>query len=264
LPYSKDHNFKDVVLDIADAPEIARRNVPKGYLTGYYSFVEGKLYRQDLACYTRLNYVREALVDYYSDEIHFLKGITLVDSQVLSRRSILEKNIWNIVKRRRLDKTIVKVLREGYEESIEGITFLPTGEGRAQLGVELSNAAIRIDDLGDGTRIAADIMAMMSITRDSCMLLEDPEVHQHPGGLYRLTEAILKMSKENNVQLIVTTHSIELLKMASEIAKDLSIEVSFFFVERNEKGIVNVRRFDKVDMDVLEKIGLDPRFMYLI
>jgi predicted ATP-dependent endonuclease of OLD family len=44
-------------------------------------------------------------------------------------------------------------------------------------------------------------------------LIEDPEVHQHPAGLERLLSFVLKVAESNNIQLSITTQSLDLLRI---------------------------------------------------
>ena len=48
------------------------------------------------------------------------------------------------------------------------------------------------------------------------MIIEEPEIHLHPGLIERLSEVITYSVKTNNIQYILSTHSLELIEMILE------------------------------------------------
>jgi AAA15 family ATPase/GTPase len=108
----------------------------------------------------------------------------------------------------------------------------------------------------------ASILALLS---DTGVLIEDPEIHQHPGGLATLLKFTLKMAREKNLQLFITTHSLELVKIVRELSSRYGLDIRVFYVERDhETGLVDVRALERVDLEVLEKLGLDPRLLHIL
>ena len=64
--------------------------------------------------------------------------------------------------------------------------------------------------LGDGVQALIRICLELGATQGSVLLLEEPEAHMHPAALRQLARAILASAKRK-VQVILTTHSIELI-----------------------------------------------------
>lgn len=66
-----------------------------------------------------------------------------------------------------------------------------------------------VDGFGDGVRYGIAICACAKTISDTALLIEEVESHQHPKALKQLVKKLLEISKENNLQLIISTHSFE-------------------------------------------------------
>lgn len=82
--------------------------------------------------------------------------------------------------------------------------------------------------------------------------------------MYRAIRMLLEIVKQNNIQLFVSTHSIEFVKFIRDANKKYNMNAAILFIERDDKGTIIVRRVLLDDIEVLEKMGLDTRFLYLI
>jgi predicted ATPase len=90
----------------------------------------------------------------------------------------------------------------------------------------------------------ASILALLS---DTGVFIEDPEIHQHLGGLVTLLKFTLKMAKERKLQLFITTHSLELVKVARELSSKYGLDLRVLYVERDhETGLVDVLVDDRI------------------
>lgn len=196
-----------------------------------------------------------------SDLLKYMEGITIIDSGLLHRFEEVERRIWEEVFKRRIDKEIVSLLRDGYGLNAENITYVPFGD-KDVLMVGLPRSSVRLDDLGDGSRMSFLMTSISLLSERSALLLEEPESHQHPLGLYKTMDLILKSAKKRNNQILITTHSLELSKIVSKICSESEIELSMFFLERDNKGVVSARKLSGEDLENLEKIGIDVRFLY--
>lgn len=200
----------------------------------------------------------------YQGELNFLKGVTLIDDSILRNPAVIERKVVSKLLSRRQDKLVVGLIREGYEVDAESLTYLPVVGEEFTLAVVLTNTTIRLDDLGDGAQNAV-LLASILVTLDNTMvLIEEPENHQHPGGLVKLLEFILKTAKRKNLQLFITTHSIELLKFMEKLTKGVGLKLRTFFVERSSDGIVETRVIEPTDTELLTKLGVDPRLLYIL
>jgi len=152
------------------------------------------------------------------------------------------------------------MIREEFEEEAEGLTYIPIGN-TYYLALQTSETTIRIDDLGDGARTAL-LTALLTIAyKPTLILIEEPELHMHPAGLYTYMKFLLKQARELNFQIIATTHSIELIHIIQDITKEEKLELAIIFIER-EKGVLKTRNFSPEDTEILKKLGTDPQFLY--
>ena len=140
---------------------------------------------------------------------------------------------------------------------------MPLG-GANVLALQLTKTTVRVDDLGDGVKNAILISAAMLPLEKTAVLIEDPEVHQHPSGLASLMKFVLKAAKEKMLQLFISTHSLELIRIINKLCENMKFECKVFFVDRNDEGIVDVRVLETEDTEALLSLGLDPRFLHII
>jgi len=200
---------------------------------------------------------------HYDNEIKFLKNVLLIDQHLLSLPSKIEEATWPKILAKRHDKLLIEMLREEFEVDAEGLTYMPMG-GVYGLAVQLPKTTVRIDDLGDGARNALLTSLLILALNPTIVLLEEPENHMHPAGMKTFMNFILKLAKERKFQTIISTHSIELVSIMSKLSQDLGLETTILFLERDSEGYVDVRKLKGLDVEVLRKLGLDPRFLYIV
>ncbi|WP_244403906.1 AAA family ATPase [Pyrolobus fumarii] len=66
---------------------------------------------------------------------------------------------------------------------------------------------------GDGIRYALACLMTLVAHRDSVLLLEEPELHLHPGLMKLIAHAIIASYRRRGNQVFVSTHSVELVDM---------------------------------------------------
>ena len=192
-----------------------------------------------------------------------LRKTLLLDSAILMRVRDIERSCWSKLLVKRLDKRIVEALRKEFEIDAEGLTYMPLGN-QYVLMLQLSRTSVRIDDLGDGAKkLIIAGLAILAHT-PSILLLEEPENHMHPAGLETYMRFVLGLAKEMGAQVFISSHSIELVKIARKVCSDLGLDMAVYFLERSKSGELDARRLSAIDSEVLEKLGLDPRFLYVL
>lgn len=72
---------------------------------------------------------------------------------------------------------------------------------------------------GDGIQAFAQLVVELAGERDSVVLIEEPEVFQHPRALHQTAHA-LWAAVDRGVQVIATTHSLELIDAIASLAGD--------------------------------------------
>ncbi len=195
--------------------------------------------------------------------VELLRNTILLDSRAITKLRTIEKRCWSRIAAKRFDKRIVDAIRGEFELDAEGLTYIPLGNEYV-LALQLSKTSVRIDDLGDGAKMAIIAGLVLLAHRPKILLLEEPENHMHPAGLETFTRFVLEIAREIGMQIVISSHSIELVKIVRKVCSDLGLELSIHFLERSEDGELSARRLNAIDSEVLEKLGLDPRFLYVL
>jgi len=197
--------------------------------------------------------------------VDFFSGFKFIDSILVQEMDIVEKRLWKDLLKKRYDKLVVKVLREGYEIEVEDLTYTTYDDGKTyQLAVKLPWTSLRVDDLGDGARYAILLVMIAALSKNTALLIEEPENHQHPSGLAKTLDMFLALVKENKIQVFITTHSLEFLRLLKGISEERGIDIGIYFFERDRQGRVDVRELSAENVEILEEMGFDPRFLDLI
>ena len=190
----------------------------------------------------------------------FLDGFLLVDGVLARQPTIVEAFAWPRILSKRLDKHVVEIIREEFEPEAEGLTYVPSDKDY-YLALQTARTAVRIDDLGDGARTALLAAMLVLAYRPTVLLVEEPELHMHPAGLYTYMKFLIRLAKDIGFQIIASTHSIELVQILQALAKELGIELAALYLER-EDDVLRARSFSADDFEILRKLGIDIRFLY--
>jgi len=230
------------------------------------AFKESILYLKDQAINPGKDAIHQLLEEAFPNfpQIDaYMEGMMFIDANLMHDMEKVEKALWPNLLRERGDKLVTNVLREGYQVGIEDLTYMPMANVY-QLAAKLSKTTVRVDDLGDGARYSTIWIMVAAIARNTAILIEEPESHQHPGGLVKSLEALLDLAKRNNVQIFATTHSLEFIKFVEKIAEERKLDMSTFFIEMDEKGRIESRTITSEDSQYLTKMGLDIRFLDVV
>ncbi len=189
-----------------------------------------------------------------------LRRVLLVDANLARSPESVEHYAWPRIVVKRLDRKVVEMLREEFEPEAEGLTYIPGGDGGYFLALQTLRTTVRVDDLGDGARTALLTAMLVLAYRPTVLLIEEPELHMHPAGLYTYMRFLLKLSKEAGFQIIATTHSLELIGIIEALSRELGMELTIHYVER-VNDVLKARRFSVDDIDVMRRLGFDVRLL---
>jgi len=99
-----------------------------------------------------------------------------------------------------------------------------------------------------------------SAHKNTGVLIEYPKFHQHSDGLTTLIK--FRLAKERDLQLSITTHSVEPINIVKRLAEELGLGIKVFYLERgHSSSVVGVRVLKSGDLEVLKRIGLDPNIV---
>ncbi len=126
--------------------------------------------------------------------------------------------------------------------SLENLEILKVGAG---FGVALvnANAAVPVAVSGDGIRGLARLCLELAAQAGGLVLVEEPEVHQHPRSLKMSAQAIVAAVKRG-IQVVLATHSLELIDSLIEAA-EAEAQLEALSVQRLllNDGLLDAKRF---------------------
>ncbi|SFV59483.1 hypothetical protein MNB_SV-13-13 [hydrothermal vent metagenome] len=94
-----------------------------------------------------------------------------------------------------------------------------------------------INEFGDGLGKFISLILLVLSSKDNILLIDEIDNGIHYTNLDKLWEIILKISKEQNVQVFATTHSKECIESYARVAKRLEDEeITMTTLARNPKG----------------------------
>lgn len=161
----------------------------------------------------------------------------------------------------------------GYTVKAEGIEG--TSVIRVSYQNEESTKEIRTIHVGTGVSyLATIIIAALSCTKESLLIIENPEIHLHPRAQSKFTEFFTFLASRG-LQVIIETHSDHIINGIRKEIKRKKIDredVAIFFMCREEEGVIpeeieinkngvilNPKEgfFDQFDDDLDILLGLD-------
>ena len=157
--------------------------------------------------YARNRFVHSPVVTRQAKRIlSEMREIVFVNNPVQSLNNLLRRNEGNqelalyieyILKR---DYIIPNLTRFDFTELI-----FDTMEGRK---------SVKFNRMGEGFQTLVAILAILRSNEDthSIFLMEEPEVHMHPGYVSELVKYLAQISSSLNVQFFITTHSYDLVQ----------------------------------------------------
>jgi 5S rRNA maturation endonuclease (ribonuclease M5) len=113
--------------------------------------------------------------------------------------------------------------------------------------------------MGDGAKYATVILSLCFLLENTAFLIEEVESHQHSGAILKLVPKLVEIANHRNIQLFLTTHSIEVMKVLSQLPEEYDIH--FFHLE-NKRGDIDVRHLGRnIDVKLLLDLGVDVRYL---
>jgi predicted ATPase len=118
---------------------------------------------------------------------------------------------------------------------LHDITLL-TENALPLLSLEFEDRALPVAMAGDGVQTLLRFGLELASRSDGVVLLEEPEVHQHPGAIRQSAKAILAAVRRD-IQVIISTHSLELIDaLLAEMKDDAELEILSVYGLRLQDG----------------------------
>lgn len=170
----------------------------------------------------------------------------------------IEQALWPKLLSDRSDKALTRMLNEIFNLDSEGFQLLPD----QRLLVMFPEYSVPVDAQGDGTRSAIRCLMMLAALKSTLFIIEEPESHQHPGSLERFARAVCQQAKNQDVQLLISTHSSECVRSFLDAAEEASSESAVFHFKLDD-GLLEAHRLDAEAVETLQETGVDVRYLDL-
>lgn len=116
-------------------------------------------------------------------------------------------------------RAMLELLRPLLGPQFEDISIVTEPTNQSEVHILFSWGSVPVELAGDGVAAAVKLALMLSAADGGLALLEDPETHQHPRAM-RQTSAVIWAAISRGIQVILTTHSLELIDDLLDLAPD--------------------------------------------
>ena len=137
-------------------------------------------------------------------------------------------------------REITKAIITDLLPQIKDIEIL-TEASQPVLYLVLEDRAVPVALSGDGVHALVRIALELASRPNGVVLLEEPEVHQHPGVMRQTVRAILAAVRRN-IQVVLTTHSLEFIDiLLAEASEEDITKLSLYRLELEKGRLIAVR-----------------------
>ena len=151
------------------------------------------------------------------------------------------KEVFEAVQRKDKEDTLYKYINE-FDNNI--LNFKIIGGDKPQCKI-LNGEYRDINEFGDGLKHWISIICSLYACEDGYLFIDEIDNGIHYTQLDKLWEIILKISKEQNVQVFATTHSKECIESYARVAKKLEDEeITMTVLARNPKNEIKALVYD--------------------
>lgn len=152
-----------------------------------------------------------------------------------------------------LQQTFTAVSRTGRRDDVyallsvlvpdfERLEILVEEDDTPSLYLTSAGRSVPVALAGDGVQAFVQLALEVAVAPEGLVLVEEPEVYQHPKAIWQ-TARVLVANMRRGVQIVVTTHSLELIDAFLAEATDEDLEKLALFNLLLEAGkLVNARR----------------------
>ncbi len=236
----------------------------------YNQLILMELFKGQSKQYILQNIINEKSIKYNKAEVQSnIQKINikflLTDLKKRERRSFVKYFLGNIpISHDKLNEAYGRVLELGIEDEVDNaIKYIDSNfksfriiNSQPKCNFINNQNFIDINELGDGLYKFLSVICAIYICRESYLCIDEIDNGIHYSNLDKLWEIILKVSKQQNVQVFATTHSKECIESYARVAKKLEDEdITFIDMGRNRDNEIkaitmNYKRFqEEIEMD---------------
>jgi len=149
----------------------------------------------------------------------------LVDVQAVRERGTLE-DAYTAIERVGRVKSVVQALSKSMKGLVD-LRILKSGDDFILHAIFDGQPPVPVYLTGDGSKRLVELAsAILGVDPDGVVLLEEPECFQHPRYLRELAALLIESAKTNR-QIILSTHSMELVDLLLESAEAEGLDYPF-------------------------------------
>ncbi len=100
---------------------------------------------------------------------------------------------------------------------------------------------------GDGIKSLLRLSLELAASSGGVALLEEPEVHQHPGAIRQSARAIVKAVRRG-IQVVLTTHSLEMIDALVGESSDEDLKQLSLYLLKLQDGLLTTAHLDGADV----------------
>ncbi|MFA4646387.1 ATP/GTP-binding protein [Pyrococcus kukulkanii] len=153
----------------------------------------------------------------------------------------------------------LEIIQEAYPE-VEGLSPVPE-DGSVLMYVDIKHVpkSIPYYSMGDGFKFLSMIAFLVSSTKNGYLLIDSAEAFHHPRSLEVMVRALIKGAKENNVQVFLTTHSLEFIDTILEYGIEEGVNGRIIYIKQEKGELVHsIETFENAK-ELREILGIDLR-----
>lgn len=104
---------------------------------------------------------------------------------------------------------------------------------------------------------------ILNCPNGSTILIEEPEISLHPSAQRKLMKILVEIAKEQNKQLIISTHSEHIaFALFDSIDKgDLNVNNLAIYNFKKQKDLAEIKKVDTLEGSLIEFLGNDPKLI---
>jgi hypothetical protein len=133
-------------------------------------------------------------------------------------KNLAKVYIENIDKNKKIRKNFLKSMKI-FIPNIDRI-IADTESGEIDIEETTHDDTFPLHQYGDGAKKLFRILVQITLQKDGKLLIDEIDAGIHYSHFYEFWKVILKVAKENNVQIFATTHNIECIEYFKDILED--------------------------------------------
>lgn len=176
----------------------------------------------------------------------------LISSELTKFAYRYVSNNWASIMNSGIAKEVAKDISHMVNENFINITIEPfMGSNLSLFGFLEDGSRVRLGDLGTGAQMYIISRILYELKKPKILLWDDIDLN--PRMLVRIGEWFSELI-EKGVQVVVSTHSLEAVRILAEFKKDATICLTSL-----EEGILKGRKMSIEEVDALLSAGVDVR-----